>query len=1730
MSTTVMIASSLFSNGQSEPEIPAITRQVTTVEGNELTAPYIPAYRTSADGRLAMSPKRMNGQAIVFNLLVPERLEGHFNDSPNGAEIFWGASGNAHSREARHDIDNFWDLSHSDVSHPVNTHLTFYDNPDATNPYSGFRQGQFAGRDYYDMVMVTFAAWGRPTGNSATWKVPFYTEFTVEVTSPKTANARITDVEIGDPIMGIPFQADDVFEPLVTADGRLMIMRISTDDFVWEDPTNGTTQTSYQNVVYTYRSDPRAFTGPGAWQTYHPLSYAPYDVEINGTNQSNPPTGTSSDDFAFYGFAAHPFRDPIGGAIPRGFDFKANYPWIDRDGDNVVLTTIAPSLRDGNQRNNPTRYDVSPIPGVSTEDDILNNDISGISRSTQTKGHVIMGLWTQGKIVTMDNLLNNIDYGITVPDEAHMNIDLYEAGTGPYGGSGEVRIAAGRDNARGQPLGTPDNTTFFDSTEQIFNYDENMRPRTPRDVVWFVSSGTTTEEFAFDDYMHFDSFIVSHMNAAFSYGSTTTAPDRFIRPPYYDGWSGNQDRFFPEDIRFENSGTALPSRWRIPTYATTFPTNNDNDIRVEPVAMGGINGKGLWLDGDEGIRYRIPNNQPAEFSEQNWYYGIYLDCRFDNDTRNRTVLAFPDGSQLRLRGRDEVIYFNGGIQHVISLPSDLSLPRDGWSHLALQVFNGGSTVDFYLNGFLFDRWDSTTTPLFQLQENGNLDIGRTNNNGFVGWIDEFKVFADTFNPEVIANLAGGTLVGFNDEDNPSIESRARLFESWAHDEISTFLAINGEQTYDFYAVHYNYLNDTIAHPGDRPASTVSLRSSILFPESPLFHDAERPESAFNQFCLDCHGVDSTHGLNIGALSFQPGVNASDDARRQPMQPNPFISGNIPQNWIHGSPASSDRYISQSIDEWLLATHGGEPQSVTSFTLIDAHTQQPIEVLTDGLDIDPDITDTSSLTIRAVLDSEQGDVDLRLIHNGVDRVTTFTSEISPHAIFGTTAFQYVGEPLAPGEYTIQATPDGGTMASVTFTIGGPWVPPLPDPGPIPYWETYADPASDPDTLGLWHMTASEVGTGSQMIQLVGNASRDNVSGVSYSDGLNFGGGIDSAQISDVDTGSNSSFTVEAWLKFSNATPEVDQHIFRKWNNQLNLGYLLYRQPSGRWQARIGGGGDQRHIFTTSDSIDMAPDEWHHVAISWSQQTYVVTIWINGQAYPAAPEPGFIFQEYADEPLILGNDEWSPTEYHFEGTMDILRISTVARSFLTPAPPTLEWISPVTLEGATVETPYNSGLFDKSAYVTQGGAPLPLEFNARSLPGWMDFHQDATYFWFSGTPSSAAVGIRTVRIIASSAGIDSETSVEIIVHDLPSTATHWASYSDDPYTVGIWRMDADEFGTDDLEIAIHADASRDSTSGRFGAGLTLNAGHDRASISGIAIPGTVGPSPAESSFTLEAWVNIETLNTGSDQYLFEKWSAGDNTGYRVFRMNSGGWRVIFGDGNERYAMDISPLSSIQADQWYHIAVCWNHLTHTLGFFLDGALVQSEIFENVVFQDSNADLHIGNDRYGNNANAYHLHGRIDEIRISSIARNFVEGPPYPYGEEFVSWADAHGVGYNPDNNPDGDPWSNGIEYMFGMNPNAGDNQIMEAHAWNPVRPIISYTYRNDAAIEYVVERSQDLEVWTEVSRYDGSTHVHLEVAVDRETDNGDGTTTLRLRSNMSYDQMDQQFFRIYATMLQP
>ena len=154
-----------------------------------------------------------------------------------------------------------------------------------------------------------------------------------------------------------------------------------------------------------------------------------------------------------------------------------------------------------------------------------------------------------------------------------------------------------------------------------------------------------------------------------------------------------------EEIRFQNAATSLDENWKIPAYGE--PLGN---IRMEPVALGGIEGKGLWLDGESALRYQI-QEQPTEVANHPWYIGFFLDSRFKNDGQERTALTFPDGTSLTIKGRNKISFNHADATaaKVFSLPPALRLPMKGWTHISLLIENGGLSVTLYINGYAYGR-------------------------------------------------------------------------------------------------------------------------------------------------------------------------------------------------------------------------------------------------------------------------------------------------------------------------------------------------------------------------------------------------------------------------------------------------------------------------------------------------------------------------------------------------------------------------------------------------------------------------------------------------------------------------------------------------------------------------------------------------------------------------------------------------------------------------------------------------------------------------------------------------------------------------------------------------------------------------------------------------------------------------------------------------------------------
>ena len=515
-----------------------------------------------------------------------------------------------------------------------------------------------------------------------------------------------------------------------------------------------------------------------------------------------------------------------------------------------------------------------------------------------------------GKFVHLDGRINHLDWAVGVSPETHWDLDLY---VDEAGDAVSVRVGGGRfieefRNDGPYPEGYTHNANVLDSLQNVANFWPAARPITPRDVVWVMSSGVATDEVAFDDFLDPNALIVSNMQATvtqlFEDGVSLSIPYHHNGQVRENLGAGGVLGFMElspeadEDIHLQNAATSL--RWQVPAYGTI----EAGTARVEPVALGGVNGRGLWLSGDAAVVYPLAEQPSAD--EVPAYIGLFVDPRA-NPGELRELLRFPDETGVVL-DRDALVYVRGEREvHRVTLE-----PVEGWVHLGWRLDAGHRTVTLLVNGLPIDRYEVPRRHdgLFSLS-GGDLTVGRHTDTwtGFRGWLDDFVVLLHDVDPEVACNHAGGTLLAV-DEPQPG--------PAWAHAEIAEAAGV-GQQ---FMCWHDHTTDHAI--DGANPPQGRSVRHAILFPEGPLMTGAPRPDSSDNAFCLSCHSEDSVGALHTDALVADPSLLAEDDPRRQPHQPPRRVFGNIPAGWIAegegpGSPDEAFQAPDEGalIDAWLL---------------------------------------------------------------------------------------------------------------------------------------------------------------------------------------------------------------------------------------------------------------------------------------------------------------------------------------------------------------------------------------------------------------------------------------------------------------------------------------------------------------------------------------------------------------------------------------------------------------------------------------------------------------------------------------------------------------------------------------------------------------------------------------------------------------------------------------------
>ena len=863
------------------PQTPLILRDVALVDDAAAwTQPYVPGHRTSMDGRVAL---RVQGGTrdvppldtmLSFFLFAPEKLSEPIVTGPPGAAILADAEPFMVEFPPALDPEVFR-LGHHALCDPTEE---FAVSGERTNPYPCGEDGL---NDCYDLTVISSTS---PALSAQMWGTPV----TVEVAQPKTAAAQLVDVTLGEPVMGIEIPSSTEFtEPAVTVDGRLLTGRLGRVLRSWTHPDSGEVFTRPYDLAYALLPDDAEPCDVTGWTDLHPISHAPYDARM----------------VERYGLAAYPFRDTEGQPIPDGEDMGGTYPWVDREGANLFMTGVHGRLSEQSETDYPRRC-------VHEGCDVAEN-------TDFDRGYLVAGLWTRGKLVHLDGMINHLYWSVGVTPQAHYSVDLFEDDQGlPV----PVRVGGGRFvnafRAEGPyPPGYTHNANVLDSLQNLPNFWPDAKPITPRDVVWVMSNGVATTEVVFDDLLDANAILLSNMQPSVTQlwgdaGESLGIPrvhNGQVRelgggPGVLATYTLAPDE--QEDLRIQNGATTL--RWAVPAVGVV-PAGQ---ARTEPAALGGVHGRGLWLSGAAGVTYAMPT-QP-ELDAEDAFVGIWVDDRA-TDGGARELLRFPDNSGVLLQG-DDVLYVAGDeVVHRVPLPR-----TGGWMHLGWRLRQSHRDLTLLVDGLALDRLVASG-PLFRFS-GGDLVLGRATGawTGARGWVDDLKILAHDVDPEVACNHARGTLVAV--EPGSELAELAGRYPVWAHEAAATAAGATDLRV----ACWMDPTRDHGVDLRDLPDGATPLRDAILFPEGPLRAGTPRPDSSDNPFCLTCHTDDSAAGLHTDALALDPSTLAEHDRRRQPSQPPRRVFGNIPAGWIpaDAGPGSPDEALQAPpegllIDPWVL---------------------------------------------------------------------------------------------------------------------------------------------------------------------------------------------------------------------------------------------------------------------------------------------------------------------------------------------------------------------------------------------------------------------------------------------------------------------------------------------------------------------------------------------------------------------------------------------------------------------------------------------------------------------------------------------------------------------------------------------------------------------------------------------------------------------------------------------
>ncbi|MEM9293639.1 MAG: hypothetical protein AAGD01_18310 [Acidobacteriota bacterium] len=898
--------------------------------------------RSTVDGRVAVLTTLND---VIFRPFVPEDLDDRTQPLTLG-------TGRLLTTATRQVTEDFSEFHRSDLQNLSLASVALCDanadtligrrylSSEAQNPV---RCANDPSHDCYEVSVVLVIGRNASPRAFEIWTTPV----TVEVSYPKQPDlgggqetiVHSVTVKLNEPPTRSPvaistsqYPGDFMETPTVSADGRVLVLNGGDEGIlysVWDGDQAGA-------------EVPLSICDAAGWTQFHRLSHAYFDP-----------------DMAPYGLGDFQLRDTKGRLVADNEPVRGSYPWVDRSASNVIFSHV--------QAVNPTTaeggYAFALPPESSGTCFKPSYVLSNSFQINHQAGLSTVGLWSRGKVVHLDGRANLSSYVISFNQlERRIRDDCDDNSCDRAVGECSNKQAALADavTVRANGLlaevweddGTPvsvrineaRNTQIF-SNENHFNYLPYARSMSPRDVAWVLNTSRNSMDLVFDDLFPPAVLLEASMVPPISWEL-----DPNDLPYFNDGFTLDASRNvvaygtpWVQNAATARAETGFPAGLKPPDYGVL-----EGGARIEPIAAGGFEGRGLFLDGgDDRGRFTLTSAGSPLATEV--YFGLWLNPRdFLSGTTpiQREILQFPDGTILQLKGDDRIRIKKLGVAgaNVFVLPDIIRFEEDAWIHLGVQASwenspPGQTEITLYANEYPW--WTGTVArELFRLAA-GDLILGfdpSRSATGFKGWVDELHVVARTLSYEEACNQANGTLVAVDPTDLEHSTAISARYPALRHDDVANAIMDSKPEWTQFYCeIHYpedDALFRAAATPRpyfgggepqvciddlDRPQNERCVGRRILFPNGPLVWNLPRPDSVNNDFCGACHTASDIGGRAtidpIQSLGPQPAW-AIDDPRRQPSQPAPLVFGVLPELFF-GHPNATPTASEHPVDPLVL---------------------------------------------------------------------------------------------------------------------------------------------------------------------------------------------------------------------------------------------------------------------------------------------------------------------------------------------------------------------------------------------------------------------------------------------------------------------------------------------------------------------------------------------------------------------------------------------------------------------------------------------------------------------------------------------------------------------------------------------------------------------------------------------------------------------------------------------